>query len=323
MGILRKAKRAVRKITKPISKVLDKIIPNEIKPYLPYVAAIAPVLGPMGAFGKGIASLGKFQAAGLYGLGSLGAQLAQEGSEGDFDILPVLAAGASGYLAAPGTTGTTTAQALDPGMGATAQADALANRSFLTKAKDLGITGVQGVEKFMQAPQTAKGFLGTTKAIASAASPAVTTQITQDAINAAQKALDDYNAELAEYERLTGEAQTASDDARRTAIRNAMTAGGHSEDVISATFDLLGLKDGGVVKMKDGGIMNLQGMEMDLRGGGFVPIGKKERADDVPARLSKNEFVMTADAVRAAGGGSINEGAKRMYETMNRLEARA
>jgi len=75
--------------------------------------------------------------------------------------------------------------------------------------------------------------------------------------------------------------------------------------------------------MKDGGLMNLGGKEMDMRGGGFIPIGKKEKADDVPARLSKNEFVMTADAVRAAGGGSVNEGAKRMYETMNRLEARA
>jgi len=75
--------------------------------------------------------------------------------------------------------------------------------------------------------------------------------------------------------------------------------------------------------MKDGGMMNLGGKEMDLRGGGFVPIGKKEKADDVPARLSKNEFVMTADAVRAAGGGSVNEGAKRMYETMNKLEAKA
>ena len=75
--------------------------------------------------------------------------------------------------------------------------------------------------------------------------------------------------------------------------------------------------------MAKGGLMNLGGKEMDLRKGGFVPIGKKERADDVPARLSKNEFVMTADAVRAAGGGSVNEGAKRMYETMNRLEARA
>lgn len=76
----------------------------------------------------------------------------------------------------------------------------------------------------------------------------------------------------------------------------------------------------------EGGIMNLKmgGMpaEMDLRGGGFVPLGAKERADDVPARLSKNEFVMTADAVRAAGGGSVNKGAKRMYDLMNKLEAR-
>ena len=83
------------------------------------------------------------------------------------------------------------------------------------------------------------------------------------------------------------------------------------------------IKEKITVEAKDGGLMNLGGKEMDLRGGGFVPIGKKERADDVPARLSKNEFVMTADAVRAAGGGSVNEGAKRMYETMNKLEARA
>jgi hypothetical protein len=84
-----------------------------------------------------------------------------------------------------------------------------------------------------------------------------------------------------------------------------------------------GQPDTTMVKMKEGGLMDLDGKEMDLRGGGFVPIGKKERADDVPARLSKNEFVMTADAVRAAGGGSVNKGAKRMYNLMNTLEARA
>ncbi len=82
------------------------------------------------------------------------------------------------------------------------------------------------------------------------------------------------------------------------------------------------IKEKVTVKAKDGGLMDLGGKEMDLRKGGFVPIGKKERADDVPARLSKNEFVMTADAVRAAGGGSVNKGAKRMYELMNNLEAR-
>ena len=74
----------------------------------------------------------------------------------------------------------------------------------------------------------------------------------------------------------------------------------------------------------DGGMMSVlpKGREMDYRGGGVIPMGSKERADDVPARLSKNEFVMTADAVKAAGGGSVNQGAKRMYNLMHKLEAR-
>ena len=71
-----------------------------------------------------------------------------------------------------------------------------------------------------------------------------------------------------------------------------------------------------------GGLMNLGGNEMDLRGGGFVPIGVREKADDVPARLSKNEFVFTADAVRAAGGGSVDRGADLMYKTMKQLETK-
>ena len=62
-------------------------------------------------------------------------------------------------------------------------------------------------------------------------------------------------------------------------------------------------------------------IEADMRyTGGFMPYGAKEKADDVPARLSKNEFVFTADAVRAAGGGSVNEGAKKMYQAMKQLE---
>jgi len=80
-------------------------------------------------------------------------------------------------------------------------------------------------------------------------------------------------------------------------------------------------KYGGRIGKQEGGIMNLGGNEMDLRGGGFVPIGAKEKADDVPARLSKNEFVMTADAVRAAGGGSVDKGADKMYKMMKNLEA--
>ena len=82
------------------------------------------------------------------------------------------------------------------------------------------------------------------------------------------------------------------------------------------------LKKGGRVKRAAGGVMDLGGMEKDYRfNGGFVPLGEYEKKDDVPARLSKNEFVFTADAVRAAGGGSINKGAQKMYDTMKTLEA--
>lgn len=82
-------------------------------------------------------------------------------------------------------------------------------------------------------------------------------------------------------------------------------------------------KKGTRPKKAEGGLMSMGGKELDLRGGGFVPMGKKERADDVPARLSKNEFVMTADAVRAAGGGSVQKGADLMYDTMKKLEAQS
>ena len=72
----------------------------------------------------------------------------------------------------------------------------------------------------------------------------------------------------------------------------------------------------GIMRTNKAGVL-----ERDYRDeGGFVPVGIKERADDVPAMLSKNEFVMTADAVRGAGDGSIEKGAQRMYDQMKRLE---
>ena len=69
-------------------------------------------------------------------------------------------------------------------------------------------------------------------------------------------------------------------------------------------------------------LLDMDGMEKDYReDGGFVPIGRMERADDVPARLSKNEFVFTADAVRNAGDGDVDKGAEVMYNMMKNLEA--
>jgi len=82
---------------------------------------------------------------------------------------------------------------------------------------------------------------------------------------------------------------------------------------------------GGIMNMPMGNMRrNRAGvMERDYRDeGGFVPVGVKEKADDVPAMLSKNEFVMTADAVRGAGDGNIKKGAQRMYDLMKRNESK-
>jgi hypothetical protein len=80
--------------------------------------------------------------------------------------------------------------------------------------------------------------------------------------------------------------------------------------------------EGGRIGRQEGGLMDLGGMEKDYRNdGGFVPLGGEEKADDVPARLSRNEFVFTADAVKNAGGGDIDRGAEVMENVMKNLEA--
>ena len=318
MGLLKKFKRGIKKITKPVSRFLDKVVPNEIKPFLPYAAAAVPFLAPTTGIFATMAGRGLFS-----GGANILSQLAQEGNEGEISGLSALLATATGALSAPGRT-----------VGVDGDTVGGAKEFFGAKARgmDEGIlrSGAEFLEKTAGGLQEAGSILrpgGEAAGINLATGKAIMTPFTQGSVDlgmaTAKRALKQYEQDLADYERETGEAQTASDDARRTAIIAAMTAGQHSQTVIDETLALLGLKDGGVVKMKDGGIMDLGGKEMDLRGGGFVPIGKKERADDVPARLSKNEFVMTADAVRGAGGGNINEGARRMYETMNNLEARA
>ena len=88
----------LKKITRPISRVLDKIVPNEIKPALPFLAAAAPFMAP------GLMSLGgntMFSRALMSGGLNLGSQLAQEGSDGDFSGLSTLMAAATGALSTP------------------------------------------------------------------------------------------------------------------------------------------------------------------------------------------------------------------------------
>ena len=98
---------------------------------------------------------------------------------------------------------------------------------------------------------------------------------------------------------ITGASQAEIDQ-----VKNSMAGGG--------------IADLPKVRMLEGGVP-----EIDYRqSGGFVPMGKKEKADDVPAMLSKNEFVMTADAVRGMGDGNVEKGAQKMYDQMRELESR-
>jgi hypothetical protein len=379
-----------KKIFKPVSKVLDKIIPNEIKPALPFAAAFAPYLLPTGIMGAGMAQRALMGG----GLNILG-QLSQEGNEGDINLLSAGLGALTGAMTAPGGT------AADFSAAGPMEGPALTKtpgfRDYMASgiekfgAESAGgqiFTGLDKASKFMQAP-------GLTKFTAPVAQGVGDLMFAQ-----AKRDQDEYDRMMEEE----SEADAASDAQRAFAIRRAMEAQGATEEEIEDAIYAAGYKTGGrvgfkfggideaidkvedesikesvkmmadmpdmdlmdlieefeiifkrkpmsidelkqfyretyemespvklqekikekvTVEAKDGGLMDLGGKEMDLRKGGFVPIGKKERADDVPARLSKNEFVMTADAVRAAGGGSVNEGAKRMYKVMNDLEARA
>ena len=353
---------AVKSITKPIAKVLDKIVPNEIKPILPFAAAIAaPYLGPtLGGLGglvqnatlKGMIGGGLLNLAGQLpqegyerrgpnlaslGLASLaggigGAAGAAQGTPGGIDSLRAGMTVGTGPSGAAITAGDfANFQALNPGIESVGNIGYSTDLSALQGVENLIRSGVASAAEYAK-PGLEAGkriFTGTgeLKDIIPAAKtlgPSIIGAATESADRYARDALDEYNRQQAAL----GQTVAQSKADQIFFIRQAMQQAGFNEDEISSAITRSGFMYGGKVGYQGGGLMNLKmgGMpvEMDLRAkGGFVPIGKKERADDVPARLSKNEFVFTAKAVRNAGKGDIKKGAKRMYQLMNQLEARA
>jgi alkylhydroperoxidase/carboxymuconolactone decarboxylase family protein YurZ len=190
--------------------------------------------------------------------------------------------------------------------------------SFLTGAQNFATeTAAKGADVF-KAGQEADSIFS--KEFVTAALPGQIGAAGDLAYNAALDAQKKYEQEMLAM----GNLASANKQDQINYIRRAMVSAGFNEDEIGSAITRSGFKYGGYAEYANGGIMDLGGNEIDYRAsGGFVPIGKKERADDVPARLSKNEFVFTAKAVRNAGGGDVRKGAKRMYQIMNQLEARA
>ena len=346
----------VKKPFKSIGKLSKKFLPKELRPWLPMASAFMPYTGIMGAMG-GAGGFGKMYAANL-----LSQSMAEPDSEfDDLNQLSALLAGTQGGLMGSKTAGKLADMTTRGMYEVTPYLDqALENRSLLTKAKDLGITGLSKASEYLQGGAETLQDLGSGKAIevgmtkdkvpimgdvfslggAKEALKAAALPVSHGMGDVAQAyakpAMREFEAaeaaEAAEY----GANEERMKRERMEAIRAGMEENNFSEEEIQVVFDRLGLgtyvpsedatvdvANGGIIGLRNGGMLNLGGNEMDYRGGGFVPIGKRERADDVPARLSKNEFVMTADAVKAAGGGNINKGAQRMYNVMNNLEAKA
>jgi len=366
----------VKKITKPIAKVLDKVVPNEVKPFLPYVAAFTPFAAGAGLLGTGLSNLSFAQSA-LLGAGANAvSQLSQEGAA-ERGISPVSLglAALSGGFAAPGEAvtgiggakeffGSLKPQMVDIDTGLLVNAKP---QGFLENIQNIaGNVGQSAASVFEKGREALEpGGAGVFSKDFGMAALGPTVQGTSDVayINAMQ-ALEDYDKQQAAL----GAMGVANTEARKTAIRRALGLAGYTEPEIESTLlkfkfatgGRVGYEQGGPTrpqpmplnpemlalaiygkrydeltytqksaiadmlpnKKAKGGIMDLGGMEMDLRAkGGFVPIGGKEKADDVPARLSKNEFVFTADAVRGAGKGDIKKGAKKMYQLMKQYEA--
>jgi hypothetical protein len=156
-------------------------------------------------------------------------------------------------------------------------------------------------------PLTTIGGIST---LASAMTPEIPEQLPGES-------MEEYRARVAEFER-----QYASNLSGRTGPSLSASANNPFYPVYAARGGRIGYQEGsmpmGEPRRNPAGIM-----ELDYRNeGGFVPpIGIKERADDIPAMLSNNEFVFTADAVKNAGGGDPNIGAQKMYTLMKRLES--
>ena len=237
----------LKKVFKPVAKVLDKIVPNEIKPFLPYAAAFAPVFGPTaGIFGNTM-----MKRALLSGGANILGQLSQEGSEGDINLLSAGLGALTGAMTAPGAAGDFRAM-----QSANKLQDANVTRTALQKATDFGLEGLARGSELLR-PGGEIPNLFSKEGLKAATLPAATATGDVMAAEARRSAKEVADAAL------LGLDEGASDADRALAIRSAMEAYGYfSDDEIEETITAAGYKAGGRVGFDNGGLgMLARGMQ--------------------------------------------------------------
>ena len=309
-------KKAFKKISKVANKIADKIVPKEIAPLLPIAAAFVP-----GMLGPGASALARF------GIPQALAALGSAKTTGEINPVSQGLAALASFASMP--------KGLTPAEEAYLQLEKPAE--FMSQVErgggflDLGKAAEQAGNiipegfdmskldlSFADKARSALG--GATQQLKEAYdAPGIKGLLTAGSIGGGAALSDLAIKELQDLQREQEAAELADMELRAQY--------GQGVDDLSSLFgSFLNFPVAGI-NMAEGGIANVapgmpQGMQVDGRNGTFIPMGVKEKADDVPAMLSKNEFVMTADAVRGMGGGNVEVGAQRMYDLMNNLEAR-
>ena len=171
----------------------QKLVPKEIRKFLPYLAAAAPytnIMFPGSGFFSG--AIGRGLLSSLY---NVAGQAAADPEGEDINMLSAALAGAQGFGATGanpydgGKSGadilrgfTTKGNLADQGIiGSQARMD-MANRGFLTKAKDLGITGAAKAADFLSGAKDTLGKLGAGEKVVIETSKKVGDKIVKDTI---------------------------------------------------------------------------------------------------------------------------------------------
>jgi len=329
---LKKLKKLAKKT---VGKAVKKLVPKELAGIMqvaaPFTGPAAPFVYAAGAYKQsgrinpivaaslalpyvGVAQTGAGRTAGSFGLGNLryGKFTPQQLGTDIFTARDFL-----GLRGAADDTFRGKAEDFLFGEGQTTkqvEAESILDPSKTITVDEIqpgtrGILGAEGAFDPIKGKLLTKkgGGLSPTK-VATAVTMGLSLSQTQDQIEEEGQELGLADSEIAA---LQAEAAAMWQDFDTTAFRPNVAKGG----LIRTNLAM-----GSRPTEQESGLGGLP-IEADMRyTGGFMPYGAKEKADDVPARLSKNEFVFTADAVRGAGGGDINTGAKRMYQSMKQLE---